>query len=237
MPKPRLQPGNSRRDPAVTASGLFVAARQSRTHKELIAEMQPRRILALLGATSSLALVAAGCGGGSGSPPVASVAGGATTAATPAPAPAGSSSGGPRAGFGLTLKTQNGLKFSQCMRAHGVAKFPDPSHDGSIQIGSSTGIDPSSSTFKSAQQACQELIGGGKPPSPAEQAKMRQQALAFSACMRRHGIADFPDPEFSNGRIAIRIKGGPGSNLNPSSPTFQAAQRACQGFLPDKARG
>ena len=28
---------------------------------------------------------------------------------------------------------------------------------------------------------------------------MRQQALAFSACMRKHGLPNFPDPQFPSG--------------------------------------
>ena len=36
--------------------------------------------------------------------------------------------------------------------------------------------------------------------------------LAFSKCMRAHGVHDFPDPTFSGGRISMRIKGGPGSD-------------------------
>ena len=40
--------------------------------------------------------------------------------------------------------------------------------------------------------------------------------------MRAHGLTNFPDPSASGG---LQI-GGPGSNLNPESPTFQAAQKA-----------
>lgn len=200
--------------------------------------MESRLILVPLAAV--LAIVAGGCGGGPGSPGVASLGSGqaTTNAAPPAGSAPGASSGG-RSGsgsFGLALKTQNGLKFSQCMRAHGVSNFPDPSSDGSIQIGPSSGISPSSSTFQSAQQACQKLIGGGKPPSPADQAKAKEAALHFSACMRGHGITDFPDPVFSNGGVGISIRAHPGSDLNPSSSAFQNAQRACQGFLKVKGK-
>ncbi len=53
--------------------------------------------------------------------------------------------------------------------------------------------------------------------------------LAFSQCMRSHGVSDFPDPN-SQGRISI--SGGPGSDLDPNNPTFQAAQNACQSLQP-----
>jgi hypothetical protein len=62
---------------------------------------------------------------------------------------------------------------------------------------------------------------------------MQQKALAFSACMRKHGLPDFPDPTFTSaGGIGIRVHlGGPNSDLNPSSPVFQAAQKACGGII------
>ena len=123
------------------------------------------------------ALLAAGCGGGSGSPGVANLGTVANTTSTSSGPPSGSgpstsSDSGSGGGAEMMLGGgQNGLKFSRCMRAHGVSNFPDPNGQGAIQFGPSSGIDPRSSTFQSAQQACHRLVGGGKPPSPAQQAK------------------------------------------------------------------
>jgi hypothetical protein len=45
------------------------------------------------------------------------------------------------------------LKYSQCMRAHGVKNFPDPSPDGGIQLdGNKVNVD--SPTFKEADKTC-----------------------------------------------------------------------------------
>jgi hypothetical protein len=52
------------------------------------------------------------------------------------------------------------LKYSKCMRAHGVPNFPDPSSNGAI-TGSSKGINPQSPTFQNAQRTCQKLTGFG----------------------------------------------------------------------------
>ena len=46
-------------------------------------------------------------------------------------------------------------KFAQCMRNHGVPKFPDPSADGQQVDPTKLGIDPTSARFQSAQKACQ----------------------------------------------------------------------------------
>jgi hypothetical protein len=116
------------------------------------------------------------------------------------------------------------------MRKHGVTNFPDPNGQGVIQLSSGTGIDPQSPTFRSAQTACQKLLPNGGRPTPAQQAQMQQKLLAFSTCMRAHGVKDFPDPS----NDGLSLKGGPGSDLNPDNPQFQAAQKACQGNLPFK---
>jgi hypothetical protein len=76
------------------------------------------------------------------------------------------------------------------------------------------------------------LPNGGQP-TPAQIAQRQQQMLAFSACMRAHGLKDFPDP--SNGGLRIRVS--PGSDLDPNNSTFRRAQQACKGLLPFKGGG
>jgi hypothetical protein len=121
------------------------------------------------------------------------------------------------------------LKFSQCMRSHGVSNFPDPQHNGGLllQAGPGTGIDPRSPAFESAQKTCQHLLPKGGHPGPVS-ASQRAAALKFSQCMRSHGVPSFPDPTFSaNGGVRLALKAGNG--LDPRSPAFQAAQKACGG--------
>jgi hypothetical protein len=52
------------------------------------------------------------------------------------------------------------LKFAQCMRSHGVPKFPDPKPGGALSLGSKAGVDPNTPQFKAAQQTCQKLVPG-----------------------------------------------------------------------------
>ncbi len=67
----------------------------------------------------------------------------------------------------------------------------------------------------------------------SESNKGMAQLLAYTRCMRGHGVSDFPDPTTSPGAAAaISIHGGPGSDLNQSNPTFKAARQACLGLLP-----
>lgn len=130
------------------------------------------------------------------------------------------------------------VKFSACMRSHGVPGFPDPSTSagGSNAIGIDgytfnlpAGTNPQSPAFETAREGCGNLIGGGGGGplrNPAFVAKARQAALAHARCMRAHGVPNFPDPSFkSNGQGITVSSGGPG--INPRAPAFQKAQKIC----------
>ncbi len=154
-----------------------------------------------------------------------------------------SSSGGGSGGAAATAVLGGGgggklLKYSECMRAHGVPNFPDPSANGSISISSSTGVNPQSAQVQKAQDICGKLLSLGKvAPSPAQQAQALANALKFSQCMRSHGVTNFPDPQSSGGGAHIGIRISANSGLDPSAPIFQAAQKACQGNLPPLSVG
>jgi hypothetical protein len=57
--------------------------------------------------------------------------------------------------------------------------------------------------------------------------KHYEQALKFSDCMRSNGITTFPDPNNSGG---IQITSS--SGIDPQSPQFQTAKKACQKYFP-----
>jgi hypothetical protein len=122
------------------------------------------------------------------------------------------------------------------MRTHGVPNFPDPVQSGNgrvglqIRGGPGSGLDPKSPAFQSAQQACKKLLPNGGTPGKVS-AGDKQQFLRFAACMRTHGVPNFPDPTFSEGGARIQI-GGPG--VSPSSPAFKAAQQSCRAYSPFK---
>ena len=53
-------------------------------------------------------------------------------------------------------------QYSQCMRANGVPKFPDPDAYGGIALdGGKLGMDPIGATVKAAEKACQKYLGDG----------------------------------------------------------------------------
>jgi len=167
---------------------------------------------------AGIALLAAACSGGT---PSASVAHTGSTTSTTAPS-SGSGSAGSGSG-GVTVA------YSACMRSHGVPNFPDPNSQGGISIKASSGsggsgIDPNSPQYLAAQKDCAKLAPSAG--TPAQQAQNLANAVKYSACMRSHGVSNFPDPTVVNGQIAFAGQQGLGR-----SPNFQTAQNACQSVL------
>ena len=125
---------------------------------------------------------------------------------------------------------QAALKFAQCMREHGVEKFPDPQADGGtrIAVGPESGIDPEE--FEAASKQCEHLREDIRQPmSEEQQAEFKERALEHSRCMREHGIEDFPDPQFSgDGKVTMELKRG---QVDPEDPDFKAAEKACGGGI------
>jgi hypothetical protein len=53
--------------------------------------------------------------------------------------------------------------------------------------------------------------------------------MAYSACMRKHGVSNFPDPD-SEGRITIKsgVQNGRQTGVDVNSPRFKQAQQVCR---------
>ncbi len=79
------------------------------------------------------------------------------------------------------------LAFAQCMRAHEVPGFPDPSN-GQFNL---AGINQNSPQFVHADGICGSSGGN---TGASQQAQNVAQGLKFARCMRAHGVTDFPDP-------------------------------------------
>lgn len=134
------------------------------------------------------------------------------------------SSGTPSGGGGNPTRAQiqqgqqDAIRFSDCMRSHGVANFPDPPTSAS---GASAGhafkdaMASSSPAVQSAETACQHFMPGGhlgsQPagPSPTQTTAL----LVFAHCLRSHGFPNFPDPN-SSGQITREMIANAGITLN-----------------------
>ena len=171
------------------------------------------RLLAALAAVGA-ALVLAACGGG----------GSSDSTSTAAQAADGGQS---------SANSEKAVKYSQCMREHGVTNFPDPKNGRlTLRAGPGSGIDPNSATFKSAQDACQSLAPSGAQVAGGGDA-VRDSVLKFARCMRENGVPGFPDPQVSGGRVTMQ----PGAGVDPNSAAYKAAQSKCSPLLSGATQG
>jgi hypothetical protein len=149
-------------------------------------------------ALGAVALLAAGCGGSS-----------SPTAATTTP------------------QTQNGpLAYARCMRAHGVANFPDPTATTGKQAVISALQAVGNSQAQVAETACMH-VNGGSPGAGQGEAQSRAHAaamLAFAHCVRGRGFPDFPDPN-AQGELSPEMVTAAGINLH--QPAVLRAGLAC----------
>ncbi len=142
-------------------------------------------------------------------------------------------------------------KFATCIRANGV-NFPLPNTSGKGPIFSAKGVDIRSAKFKAAEVKCRgDLLhalraqrGSVKTPgtagatgsagqtkaSPAPKLKVKVPPKIahafehFTACMREHGITDYPEPEGASFNTTH-------SHLDSSSAQYKAAEKKCNPIL------
>jgi hypothetical protein len=189
------------------------------------------RQAACLAAPIAIGVLVAGCGGTSPTGGVASLdSHGSKADSSSSEAAPGASAG---AGGSEASPGSQAIAYATCMHSHGVPSFPEPqiSQHGSevrVKMVAPAGAFKNNPTFNAAARACRKLLPGGGPGnqpvvSPAEQA----QYLKAAACIRSHGVPNFPDPTFSGGGVHLDHRA-----LNESSPVFKAAVHACESLIP-----
>jgi hypothetical protein len=159
-----------------------------------------------------------------------------TVMATAALLAAACSSGGPSStGSGGSANARgsanssSAVAYSRCVRAHGVPNFPDPDSNGQIpkEAAARALREVSDSRAKAATNACANLNPAGQG-SPALTAQEQQDYLRAAACMRSHGITNFPDPTFPGGHVNLSIP----SSIDTQSRQFTRAAETCTKLIP-----
>ncbi len=86
------------------------------------------------------------------------------------------------------------------------------------------GGSPGSGVAQIGSTTSKSSATGGSSPAGSS-----ANPLAYSRCMRSHGVANFPDPD-SQGRILITsgVSNGKKTGVDVNSPQFKTAQKACQ---------
>jgi hypothetical protein len=124
------------------------------------------------------------------------------------------------------------LDYARCMRENGV-DMPDPKFEGgrvTMRAGG-PGQKINEDEMRAAEKACAKYQDAIEAPdlSDEDKAEMKAAALANAKCMRENGVPDFPDPQFDEkGGARIKID----KSLDPESPTFQKAMKACEKTMP-----
>jgi len=174
--------------------------------------------------TFVLAGMLTACSSTPSGPGVASI-GSATSTTNAASAPGGGSN---------ATNYADAVAYAKCMRTHGVPDMPDPNSEGNFLYlhGTLNGqnVHTNSSQFAAADRSCAHLLPNGGHMTQAEQQQALAETLKFVACMRSHGVPNFPDPTTSDGGVTIRINSRNG--ISPTSPVYEEAQKACQSLMP-----
>lgn len=115
------------------------------------------------------------------------------------------------------------LRFSSCLRSHGVAGLPNPV---AAPVAFKHAMANTSSTFASAMTPCGHLIPGkeNQSESTAHTHQQIDAMLAFARCIRGHGFSRFPDPT-SNGSVTHQMLAQAGIDLH--QPALVQAADSC----------
>jgi hypothetical protein len=140
-------------------------------------------------------------------------------------------------GAGGSAIAASAVRYTSCMRSHGVPEYPDPGSSGQlpkITPANEAQLGVSDSRFQTATTACQALW----PYQGPTQAQVRQEltdALTFARCMRAHGVPNWPDPttDPESGRVEFVIHSSQ-VGFDPQSPSPQILDKArtCEHGLP-----
>lgn len=160
-------------------------------------------------------VLAAGCGGATSGQGVVNL--GTTTTAT---APSTAST------------TDSALAFAKCMRGHGEPNFPEPSvkgHSAHLSVHPGSGVDPNTPQFAVANAACKHLLPKDVPTTN-QTITAADEAIYVkaAACMRSHGIKNFPDPTFRDSTVTFVAK----LPIDTNAPQYRNALTTCQKLIP-----
>jgi hypothetical protein len=167
------------------------------------------------GVVVALALMVTACGGDGDSK-------GGVASLTPTTGQNSEEGSGGNGGVSQKEREEAQLEYARCMREHGV-NLPDPVN-GRFDLRANRGQE---GKVNKAQEACRHFLEDAAPQvSEEKQAEIREAALKFAKCMRKHGV-DMPDPRFeARGGVLMQMPAG-----TERDPDLEAAQKACQSIL------
>src|SRR5262252_9230018 len=91
------------------------------------------------------------------------------------------------------------LGFARCLRAHGVPNYPDPNASGQEPPGAKQLV--FTPRGQAAVGACSYWGNRIHNDDAAQNQAAMGEYVRFARCMRAHGLPDFPDPAYAEGRV------------------------------------
>jgi hypothetical protein len=128
------------------------------------------------------------------------------------------------------------------MRSHGVPNYPDPGSGGVLPKTSAQQLGVSNSQFQAAQSACHHQLPntGGSFQQHAQQCvladdcppalvqRMLTSGRTFAACMRSHGVPNWPDPSIDTGAYqGVPFFDLSKEGINDHSPQIRSKMGEC----------
>jgi len=137
----------------------------------------------------------------------------------------GTSKGSAGASTGGSKQETERLKFTQCMREHGV-NLPDKDVSGSNAL---QGVPQS--TLQAALSACGKYRAGAfaNGPAPSRENELREGFVNYARCLRSNGL-NVPEPTGTS--IGALVTFRQAITALESNPTFQQANGKCKAALP-----
>ncbi len=194
------------RDPANKTTRRWCRARVRRT--------------GVLAVAAGLALLTAACSGGTSS---------AVGTVSTGSKPSASSTSSTGTGGALSTYVSDKLGLARCLRTHGVPNYPDPNAAGQEPPNSKELI--RTPQGQAAVSACNYWGNRIQYDVAAQNQAVLAEYVRFAHCMRSHGLPNFPDPVYAEGRVEFVLSASQ-DGFDAHSPQVLAKARECESVLP-----
>lgn len=173
---------------------------------------------AVLAVTLGLLLLTAACGSGTSS----------SSPSSSSPSPTSGTSSAGTGGVSAAYASDK-LGLARCLRAHGVPNYPDPNASGQEPPGAKELI--RTPQGQAAVGACSSWGNRISNDDAAQNQAAMGEYVRFAECMRAHGLPDFPDPAYAEGRVEFVLSASQ-DGFDPHSPQVLAKAHQCESVLP-----
>jgi hypothetical protein len=129
--------------------------------------------------------------------------------------------------LGMAAKEAKARQFVECARKNGIPNVADPTvnADGDIDINPPPGLTKQSPIVQKVMKICGKYLDGVFTHKSEDPSAGYDKALKLAACVRQHGVPNFPDPSPPTGGEGQKFRLDKRLNLNRK--TVDQAMRAC----------